>query len=434
MLIKRLLKNRVAGNAAWIIGCKIIQAVLGLVISMLTARYLGPSNYGLINYATSLALFVGPIAQLGFTSTLVYETIDEPQNDGTVFGSAMLISFTSSLLCMAGISVFLRITSSGESTTILVCELYSVLLLVQAIELIQYWFQAKLLSKYVAIVMLIVYVLISAYQIILLAVGASIEWYAIVKTLEHGLIALALLIAYYRLGGGGLHVSFSMIRKLIRNSRYFMLSSMLVFALGQSDRIMIKWLIDDAAMGFYSAAVVCANITDFVFMAIIDSFRPMILESFGKKKDEYERGISGLYSIIIYMSLLQSVFITVFSQPIVRILYGEAYAPAGNALRILTWYSAFSYIGSARLIWIQAEEQQSKLWKINMIGAICNIGLNALMIPHLGIKGAAIASLITQVLVNVGIGFIIPSFREHNRLLIMGADIRNLCRVVKRLL
>ena len=63
--------NRVAKNATWIIGCRIVQAVFALLINMLTARYLGPSSYGLITYASSLVAFVVPIMQLVFNAILV---------------------------------------------------------------------------------------------------------------------------------------------------------------------------------------------------------------------------------------------------------------------------------------------------------------------------------------------------------------------------
>ena len=58
-------KNRVVKNASWIIGIQIVKSLLGLVISMLTARFLGPSNFGLINYAASIVAFVTPIHVFG---------------------------------------------------------------------------------------------------------------------------------------------------------------------------------------------------------------------------------------------------------------------------------------------------------------------------------------------------------------------------------
>ena len=50
------LNGKVAKNAYWIIGCRIARATFGMVINLLTARYLGPSDYGIISYASSLAI------------------------------------------------------------------------------------------------------------------------------------------------------------------------------------------------------------------------------------------------------------------------------------------------------------------------------------------------------------------------------------------
>ena len=60
-----MIKNKIFHNISWIVGCRIVQAVISLVISMLTARYLGPGNYGLINYAASVVALVTPLMQLG---------------------------------------------------------------------------------------------------------------------------------------------------------------------------------------------------------------------------------------------------------------------------------------------------------------------------------------------------------------------------------
>ena len=74
--------NKVVKNATWIIACKIVQVLLNLVVTMMTARYLGPSGYGLINYAASVVAFVSPIMQLGFNSVLVQELVNNPEEEG----------------------------------------------------------------------------------------------------------------------------------------------------------------------------------------------------------------------------------------------------------------------------------------------------------------------------------------------------------------
>ena len=77
-----MIKNKVVKNASWIIGCRIVQSVFALIVSMLTARYLGPSNFGLINYAASIVAFFLPIAQLGINNILVHEFVNNPEEEG----------------------------------------------------------------------------------------------------------------------------------------------------------------------------------------------------------------------------------------------------------------------------------------------------------------------------------------------------------------
>lgn len=143
--------NRVAKNAFWIIGCKIIKMILVLIVTMLTARYLGPSNYGVINYASGLVAFITPVMQLGINSIMVHEFVQYPNEEGKIIGTSMVMNIFSSILCIAGIIGFVLIVNAGEIETILVCMIYSLILVVQAMEMIQYWFQSKLLSKYTAI-------------------------------------------------------------------------------------------------------------------------------------------------------------------------------------------------------------------------------------------------------------------------------------------
>ena len=69
--IKNIFKNKVTRNASWMIIGRIYQMSLSFVVSMLTARYLGPSNYGLINYASSFTSFFSTFCVLGINSVIV---------------------------------------------------------------------------------------------------------------------------------------------------------------------------------------------------------------------------------------------------------------------------------------------------------------------------------------------------------------------------
>ena len=427
-------KNRVVKNASWIIGIQIVKSLLGLVISMLTARFLGPSNFGLINYAASIVAFVTPIMYLGLNGVLVQEIVNTPEKEGEILGTSVTMTFLSSLLCVIGVISFAAAVNRGERETVIVCALYSTLLIFQSLELLNYWFQAKLLSKYASGVALFAYAVISGNKIYLLAAHKSIYWFALSNALDYMIIVIGLFIVYKRLGGGRLRFNLSTARRLWGKSRYYIVSNMMIAIFAQTDRIMLKLMINDAATGYYSAAVACAGMTGFVFTAIIDSFRPLIFDD--KKTDEirYEKDMCRLYGIIIYLSLLQSLVITLFSGLIIKILYGAAYSASINALKLIVWYTTFSYLGSVRNIWILAENRQKYLWIINLSGALANVALNYILIPITGIMGAALASLVTQIFTNVIIGFIIRPIRYSNTLMLRALNPKEMTKAIKALI
>ena len=426
--------NRVAKNAMWIIICRIVQSILALVLNMLVARFLGPSNFGIITYASSLVAFVVPIMQLGLNNILVQELVNDPKSEGKILGTSIGLSLLSSFFCIIGLSIFVLFIHKDDFVTILVCILYSLILVFQAIDYIEYWYQSKLLSKYISIISLIAYSLVSVYRIFLLVNGKSVYWFALANALDYLIISSLGIILYIRLGGNRLSFSGKLAKKLFSKSKHYILSAMMVTMFAQTDKIMINLMIDETNTGYYGAAVSCAGMTGFVFTAIIDSFRPTIFEGYKISMPTFERRLKILYSIIIYFSLLQSIIITIFSKLIIYILYGSDYMIASSCLSIIVWYTTFSYVGAIRDIWLLANDLQRYLWKINLMGALLNVVLNYFLIRIVGINGAAIASLITQIFTNVGLGFLIKPLRHNNGLMLASLNIKYLKSAIHGLL
>ena len=425
---------KVLKNAIWIIGCKIIKAILTLIVTMITARYLGPSNYGLISYAASLVTVVTPLMKLGLDSTLVYELVNNPKDEGKILGSTLLMCFVSGILCLIGIITFVSLVNAGEKDTLIVCSLYGVLLIFQAFEMIQYWFQAKLLSKYCSISMLLSYVIITLFQLYLLITSKSVYWFALSYSIDYLLISIFLIFFYKKNGKSKFKFSKKTFSKLLKNSKYYIISSMMVTIFAQTDKVMLKLMINNKAVGYYSAAVTCANMLAFVFAAVIDSIRPTVYEAQKESKMKFENRMIQMYSIIIYFSLFVSLFITIFSPLIIKILYGNSYTESIPALRLIVWYTTFSYLGTIRNVWIIAVNKQKHLWKINLSGALLNIILNSFLIPLYGIMGAAFASLMTQIFTNFIIGFIIKDIKDNNKLMVKSLNPMILIHIFENML
>ncbi len=430
----KLKKNSALANAGWLIAGKLAQSVLGFVITVFTSRFLGPSNYGLISYAMSLAQFVLPIVQLGLNAVLVYEIVNSSDKEGEILGTARVLNLCSSVLCILGIVAFTAIANRGETETLIVCVLYSVSLIFSAIEMIVYWFQAKYLSKYAAIVSFVGYALTAVYRVFLLVTQKSVFWFAVSNSLDLIIICTLLYIIYRKNGGQKFRFSYSTAKRLLSSGKYFVLSGIMVMIFGQTDKIMLKFMCGNVEVGYYSVAITCACLLSFVFSAIVNAFRPYILEKKKASIEGYEDGVIKLYAVVNYLAIAQSVFFFVFARPIVTVIYGEQYLNAIPIMRIIVWYATFSYFGAAKDVWILAESKQKYLLFLNAGGALTNIILNFIFIPLWEGTGAAIASLITQVITNVGMCIILEPLRRNAYLFFCSLNPKVILNMLKKYL
>ena len=414
--------KQVFRNAKWIIVCKIAQSVLQLIVGMLCARYLGPSNYGLINYAASIVAFAMPLMKLGLDAILVYELVNSPEKEGEIMGTSLVLNVLSGIVCALGVTTVAAALNFGETETIIVCLLYSLSIVFAALEMIQYWFQYKLQSKYSSVTMLVSYVIVSAYKIFLLATDKSVYWFAVSHAIEFGIIGFILIAVYAKKAGQRFKFSFARAKNMLTRSKHYIFAAMMIVVIQNTDHIMLTIMQGKSENGFYSAAITCVSIFQFVYVALVDSFRPMILSKKKENSTEYQNNISRLYGLTLYTAIVQCIVFFVLSEFIIFMLYGTDYANAGPVLRALVFYFVFSVMGLVRNVWILAEEKQKYLWMINLSGALLNVVVNAVMIPYWGAIGAAVASLITQFFANFVLGFIIKPLRVNNKLMLKGLN------------
>ena len=425
-MLQMLRKNKVVKNAGWIIGGKVANKLLAFVVGIFAARYLGPSNYGLINYAAAYATFFASLCTLGINSVIVKNFVDHPDQQGETIGTTLLLRTISSFLSALTIVGIVSVVDRGENLTIVVVALYSVGLLFQVFDTLNYWFQARLQSKYSALAELVSYAAVSAYKIVLLALGKSIEWFAVASALDYVVLAVFLLIAYFKNGGASFRCSKKKAKELLKSSSSFIIAGLMVSIYACTDKLMLKQMLGSDAVGHYSLASTISVSWAFVLSAIIDSLYPEIVQSFQQDYARYERKNRQLYAIVFYVSLLVSALICLVAKPFITVLYGETYLPTVQPLRIVVWYTAFSYLGVARNAWMVCENRQKYLKYLYISAAVLNVLLNLVLIPTWGASGAAAASLITQAATTILLPALIRPLRPNTRLMLEAILLRGI--------
>ena len=418
--------GRVGKNASWLISGSIVNKLISFVVSLLTARYLGPSDYGLINYATAYTTLFFSICTLGINSIIVKELIDNASEEGKTMGTTLVLQIVSSVFSIGIIYLIVLCLDNGETLTRAVVFLCSLGLFFQMIGSLTYWFQSKLLSKYAAIATTVAYLISSAFRVYLLMTNKPVIWFAIATSVDYFAVSLLLIFFYKSLKGPHFSFSFQKAKSLLRKSYHFIITGIMISVYSATDRLMLKSMLNESEVGYYGIAVSISTVWVFVLGSIIDSYKPVIADLHNKDLKQYKNKNIQLYSIIIYCSLFVSLLITIFAPYGIKLLYGDLYLPAVNPVRICTWLVAFSYLGVARDIWIVCEGKQKKLPIIYALSAIANVVLNYYLIPSLGASGAALASLLTQICTIMIFPVFIKDYRENTRMIVQGLFIKNM--------
>lgn len=432
MYLPKMLQNRVVKNASWIVCGSLMNKIIAFFISILTARYLGPSNYGLINYVVAYTTFFASICTLGINAIIVKNFADHPEEEGITLGTTLLLRAVSSFLSAVMIVGIVCIIDHNEPLTIIVAALCSLGLIFQIFDTFNYWFQYKLKSKYSAIASTIAYIVVSAYKVFLLATGKSVAWFALSNAVDYVVIAVFLFVAYRKNGGPRISVSLPKAKQLLQSSSSFIIAGLMVSIYASTDKLMLKHMLDETSVGYYSLASSLSMMWTFVLQAIIDSMYPVIVQSRNVDFALYEKKNRQLYAIVFYISIMISAVLAVFAKLIFLLLYGEAYIPAAEPLRIIVWYTAFSYLGVARNAWMVCENRQSYLKYLYMSAAVINVALNWLFIPLWGVVGAAAASVITQISTTTLLPALIKPLRPNAKLMWEAITLKDVLPTNKR--
>lgn len=412
--IKKFFTNKFFQNTSWMVFAQIYQMVISLFIGVISARYLGPSNYGTINYAASYISFFTIFCALGLEGIVVREIISKREQEGIILGSGIIMRLIAGVLSMVAVCIIVYFLNPDDHILLVVTFLQSIILPFNAFNLIDMWYQSNLNSKVSTIIRCISYTVMSLYKVFLLITGKSVEWFAFSTSLDSLLIALMFMLMYKRNGTRKLKFDYNTSKELLLQSYHLIISTMMAVLYSQMDRVMIGKMMTQTDVGYYTAAATICNMWVFIPQAFANSARPVIMEVQEHNKSLYIKRLKQLSGFIFWIGVLFSIAFTVLADFIILVLYGKAYVMAKGPLVILIWSTVFSSLSYPRSIWMICENKQNYTKYILIWGVILNLILNYFGIKYFGIIGAAIATLFTEIMTCI----ISPMFYKEMRIFI----------------
>lgn len=397
--LKTVLGNKFFSNTSWMLFEKAYRMILVLIVNVLLARYLGPHDYGLLNYVISVVSIFAIVASGGLDELLVREYVNNEEKEAQLTGSGLLIKGSLALALTVPVISYGWVFSESH-TEFLLFAIISLIMFFQSGKVFESYFQAKVEAKYSSIAQALQMTTVSFVRIGLIIGKFSLIWFALAVALEWFLFLTFNLIFFHKKNQSSFknlyQIKIDTVKKLISEAWPLIFSGLLVSIYLKIDQVMLRHMLDESQVGIYVAATRLSESWYFFPMVITSSLFPSIIIAKTKSANDYMSHLLRLYSSLFWLSVIVGTFIFFTSDYIISFLYGAEYLQSAFILTIHIWNGALVSFGLVSSKWLLNEGLIKHTMYRTLAGAVVNIGLNFILIPISGVTGAALATLASQ--------------------------------------
>lgn len=392
--------QKAVANTGWLLADKVVRQVVNLSVGVWVARYLGPAQFGSLNYALSIVLLFSALGSLGLDRIVVRDAVREPSQIDEILGTALCLRLASGLLTVVLPVGLIQLIRPNDGETLLLVGIIAAGNLFQAFDAIDFIFQSKLQSKYTIYAKSSAFLAASIAKVFLIVMKAPLiafGWVALAEVV----IGAGSLVLVLQLTGKSLRClaySGTRARRLLRESWPLILSGMAIMAYMRIDQAMLGEMKGFAEVGIYAAAVRLSEVWSFIPIAISTSVFPALIESRSHSSELYKQRLQKLFYVMTGLAYAIAIPMSFVSGRLMVGLYGKEYAAAGPVLSLHIWGAPFLFLGIVRGFWAVNEGLTKFIFATTFLGTIINIFLNLMLIPRYGSIGAAISLLASQII------------------------------------
>jgi PST family polysaccharide transporter len=389
--------RRIISNSVWLFADRGLSILNGLIISAWVVRYLGPTRFGQYSYVVAFVALFSPLAELGLSTIVVRNLVNDPSHKERLLGTAFslqLIGGAVTFILMTGLALTLY---SVSDPTFWMIVAVGIQIVFTPCDVVGYWFESQVQSKYVVWTNNIVLLAMAVIRIALILLQAPLIAFAFVLTFQALFTAVGFLV-FYRVSGQAVRawrISWEQAKRLLADSWPLIVSALAVVVYVKIDKIMLARMVDDKAVGIYSAAVYITEIWYFVPTVIASSVFPAIVLSRKVQSEQvYLKRVQLFYDIMTCISYAITIPLVFLASPLIVTVFGTDYAASGPILAVHILSLVFTFMGVARGKWLIAENLGGLYMLTTISGAVVNVILNLWLIPRYAGLGAAWATVI----------------------------------------
>lgn len=370
--------------------------ITSLIINIWLARYLGPENFGNLNYVFAFVGIFGFLTNLGINDILIRNLVRNPDKRDELLGTAFWLMMLGGILSFTAITILaFQLEPSNMIRSLII--LYATTALLSPVNVISAYFQATVQAKKNALAQIFGTLIVSVIKIFLIISGKGIIWLVAAFVLDYIIGTFLYLINYFK---SGLKIkywkfNYTMAKNFLKASYLLMLSLVTGYLLLKIDQVMVKFFLDESAVGIYAAAVKISEIWYFIPGIICGSLFPAIINAKKVSDSVYKNRLRKLYIFLGTTATIIAIPITILAPWLIKLIFGIEYTLAAPILQIYVWSGVGLFLSIGINRFFMAEDNLKPIFYYSLIAVIINVSLNFILIPKVGLTGAAWATLIS---------------------------------------
>ena len=394
------------------IGSKLFSLAVAIGIGGWTARYLGPSALGTLSYVGAMVGMLGPLGNLGVKGSLSAMLCDNPPLPG-LLGTALFIELVGTAL-VALVLVPVALLAKDPLTPALL-GLAVLANLFNSAEV----FEAELFNRHRGSLV----GMADFTQTLIGAVASSAALLLQAPLLLFGALpafqSLFRSCSLYRAVGAMSLLSllasahWTAARQLIQRGWPLMMSGFAIMIYMKSDLLMLQWLRSSEEVGQYSVAVRVAESLYFLPMVLSQTYLPRLSLKTSPLNAKIDSAVwHQLCQLSCLLGLAMAVGTLIPLAKLLPLVFGEKFRNSVVALQLLSPAAIAVSAGCVSGVVLNLQDCRRVLAFRTAIGAAVNIILNAVLIPHYGIAGAAAATTLSQFVAAYALGLLLNETRQ----------------------
>lgn len=400
-------------NLFWATTGKIINLLGALLVGIVVARYLGPEQYGLMNYVISYVFLFQTFALFGLDSIEIREEARSQVPYTTVIGTAfgLKLGFGVCVIAMAIITSWYMET---DGYTTLLVTIYSLAIVFNSLIVVRNYFTAIIQNEYVVKAEISRTVLSIVIKATLLLLHTSLTWIVAAYMFDFVLLGTGYLMAYRaRIGSvREWHFDRSYAAFLLKESFPLLLTNAAVIIYQRIDQVMIGSMIDKSAVGYFSVAAKFTEVLVFLPMMLAQTITPVLVKARERSLTEYQAKAQQFMNASFWLSLLASFVVSLLAYWVILFTFGETYLPAVAVLQVMAFKTAGVALSNTAGAMLVTEGLQRYSIFRDGFGCLVCLGLNYMLLPRYGIMAAAFVSIASNVAAGYLADAFIPAYRH----------------------